>query len=124
MLSAEKLETALASCEQEVYWKPAHVRGILVVPLLDEGASGGVEVPSFRARHTFQGLVVAVHETRWVKVGDLINFDMGRGESVYTLLGESFFSITEKNCSAIDDELLAPTQPKEQLLASGLWVVT
>lgn len=127
VLPLANLKVALETCSEEVFWTPAHAEGILCVPLTDEGMAGGVEVPGYKQRHKFQGLVVAVNKTEHVKVGDLINFDMGRGEEITTYLGESFFHITEKNVSAVDEEFSpepAPVEPKEKQMPSGLWIAT
>lgn len=132
MLSLAEARAALKECEVEAFWKPAWPGQILCVPLSDEGTSGGIEVHAYRERHTYQGLVIAVNKTRDVQVGDLINFDMGRGEPITTYLGETYFHITEENASAVDEEWrealeeaqAVADEPKEKLLPSGLWVST
>lgn len=122
MLPLDKLEAALESCNTEAFWKPSYAEGILCVPLVDEGTAGGVDVPTYKARHKFQGLVVSVNKTKRVEVGDLICFDMGRSEEITTQLGETFFHITERNCAGRDEEFAKPPEPT--LLPSGLWVTT
>jgi hypothetical protein len=125
VLPLPELQSALARCDDEVYWRPAHKQGILAVPLWDEGVSGGVEVPSYKQRRRYQALVVAVNETKVVQVGDLINFDMGRADEVYTYRGELFVHIAERNASAVDEEFgkePEPEKPKETQLPSGLWI--
>ena len=124
MLPLAELQTALADCKREVYWRPAHAEGILCVPLSDEGMSGGVEVQAYKQRHKFQGLVVSVNKTKHTAVGDLIYFDMGRGEEITTYLGETFYHITERLASAVDEEFGKPPEPTEKLLPSGLWIVS
>jgi len=132
VLPLSDLRSALADCAREVRWTPAHAGAILCVPLTDEGTSGGVTVPGYKQRHKFQGLVVAVNKTKDVVVGDLINFDMGRGEEIRTYAGETYFHVTEDNASGIDEEFRAKLEaaeaaaaaPKEQQLASGLWIAT
>ena len=132
MLPLADVRAALADCAREVRWTPAHAGAILCVPLTDEGASGGVTVPGYKQRHKFQGLAIAVNKTKDVRVGDLINFDMGRGEEITTYLGETYFAVTEDNASAIDEEFRAELEaaeaaaeaPKETLLPSGLWIAT
>jgi hypothetical protein len=127
VLTLAEAKTALTDCAREVCWKPAWPGQILCVPLSDEGLSGGVEVPAYKQRHIFQGLVVSVNKTRDVKVGDLINFDMGRGEAVTTYLGETLFHVAEDNASGVDDEFgkePPPPEPTERQLPSGLWIAT
>lgn len=121
MLPLPELQSALEQCEVEVFWKPVHARAILAVPLWDEGMAGGVEVPSYKQRRKYQAIVVAVNETKTVEVGDLVCYDMGRGDEIVTYRGELFFHITERNVSAIDDEFGKPEATEKQL-ASGLWV--
>jgi hypothetical protein len=124
VLPLDKLEAALADTKREVYWKPAHVGGILCVPLDDEGMSGGVHVEAYKQRHTFQGVAIAVNKTKHIAVGDLVSADMGRLEEVKTALGEMFVVTTEPMLSGVDDEFSKQPEPKEKLLPSGLWIAT
>lgn len=121
MLSEEKLKVALADCSREVYWKPVHERAMLSIPLVDEGYVGGAFIPAAGARHKFQAIVLAANNCRSIEDGDLIWFDMGRGEELVTQAGETFFYITERDASAVNDEFWKAKE-KEKQLASGLWV--
>jgi len=125
VLSLDKLETALESCREEAYWKPSYAGGVLCVPLLDEGDSGGVEVVAHKQRRSYQGIVVAVNDTKRVEVGDLVCADQGRFEELRTALGEVFVHSTERMLSGVDEEFSKPPEPKEPTkLPSGLWIAT
>lgn len=119
MLPLAKLQTAIADCEREVTWKPSYAGGILAIPLLDEGDAGGVAVIAHKQRRAYQGIALAVNETKRVQPGDLVCFDQGRVEELRTMAGELFIHTTEPMLAGLDEEF----RPKEPTLqASGLWV--
>lgn len=126
MLPLQAKLDALRRCEtEEVFWTPAHPRSILAIGLFDEGDSGGVFVPSSHARHKYQALVLAVNDCRYVQAGDLVVFDVGRGEELRTARGEIFFHITEPNVAGVDESFLADAKEKiPTQRPSGLWVLS
>lgn len=118
MLTADERQAAIRACYEETYWRPCWPSSIMAIPLFDEGFVGPVAVPAFRAAQRYQALVVATNECESVDVGDLICFDIGRGEELYTVSGECYYCITEANVSSVDDQFWE----REEQRASGLWV--
>lgn len=124
MLPLVKLDAALESCKEEAFWMPSYAGGVLAVPLLDEGVSGGVHIEGYKQRRAYQALVVAVNGTKHVKVGDLVCFDMGRTETLTTYRGEVYLHTTERLLSGVDEEFGKEPEPPPgpTQLPSGIWI--
>lgn len=119
MLTADERAAAVRRCYEECYWTPCWPSSILAVGLEDAGFAGGVYVPVAKGARKYQAIAVAVNQCEWVKLGDLICFDIGRGEELRTVRGEILYHITEQNVSSVDDNFW---DAAERQTESGLWV--
>jgi hypothetical protein len=118
VLSQSERDAKLKECESWARWRPLQPQTVLALALHDEGySSGGIEIRA-HGRRKYQALVIATCETQWVKPTDIIVFDLGKGEQMHTLHGETFWWMQERSIDGVDDDFFQP--PKQT--AGGLWV--
>ena len=119
MLSREATDAVLSQCSKWAKWKPIQPGTMLAIAMHDEGTIGGVFVPEYRARHKYQALVLATCECRWIKESDVVCFDIGVGEELNTVNGQTFVWLAEKNLGGLDEAFWQSRAPQQT--ASGLW---